>query len=196
MIDLKNTKSVSIWSNEVSDQVTLTKIITHLGYTPVICLSQDDAVKTTSFVIFAREELASAWIQRNYIYNFKRKIKEGALAFVVIDSGKGLSFPEGVTKIDLGSIDRKEIESIIVMQGGKTERASRREQALKVKLNRLFYIYSELLAHGQVSVDDVVSKTGMSARTISRDIKTIKEICIDKVIRKDVGNDLYFMSKR
>jgi len=195
-------KTIAVWTDNKADQKTLSMIISGKGYMPFICEKEDDLLPIPYFLLFAKYCREAAWfIGANN--DIRKKVTDGDLKCVVLyhltdsefpkDISRGYSFPKDAIKIDMDTLSKNEIMGIIENQAQKAQKISKRNEALAVKLNRLFYIYSQLVDKGEISVKEMLEKAHISRRTLSRDIKTIREVCIDKSIENYSDSNVYVM---
>jgi hypothetical protein len=202
MKDYEYRKTIAVWTDNKADQATLSVIINGKGYVPFICEKEDDLLPIPYFLLFAKySSEAFNFVYSNYEY--RKKVTDGDLKCVVLyhltdpeshkDISRGYHFPTDVIKIDMDSLSGNEINKIIESQAQKAQRIGKRSEALNIKLNRIFYIYSQLVDNGQISVDVILERAKITRRTLSRDIKTIRDVCIDKSIEHDPDFNSYTM---
>lgn len=197
--------TIAVWTDNKADQVTLSVIINKKGYVPFICEKEDDLLPIPYFLLFAKYSREASWFigTNNEI---RKKVTDGDLKCVVLyhladsnyfdDISRGYHFPKHVIKIDMDTLNLNEINGIIDTQAHKAHKINKRQEALIVKLGRLFYIYSQLVDNGQISVEEVLEKAQITRRTLSRDIKTIRDICIDKSIENQSDFNVYVMKDK
>lgn len=193
-------KTIALWTDNMADQETFSMIIRENGYQPLICEKQDDLLPISYFLLFAKNcrEVSHFIITNKKI---RKNITDGDLKFVVLnhwsdsnclyDISRGFHFPEDTIKIDMDSFSKKEINGIIEKQAEMAQKISKRNEALNIKLNRIFYIYSQLVDKGEIKVDEILERTRITRRTLSRDIKTIRDVCIDKSIENHSDFNVY-----
>jgi len=198
----KYNKTIAVWTDNLADQETLSMIISENGYHSFACEKEDDLLSVPYFLLFTKYSREAAWlIGANK--EIRKKVTDGYLKCVVlyhladnsslVDISRGYHFPKDTIKIDMDTIKKNEITGIIENQAQIAQKLSKRQEALGVKLNRLFYIYSQLVDKGQISVEETLEITNISRRTLSRDIKTIRDVCIDKSIENQSDLNLYVM---
>jgi hypothetical protein len=121
-------------------------------------------------------------------------IETGEVKIMVIDDGSNSNFPPAVMKIKLNMIGTEKIESSINEAAKNGRIISKREVALEQRCARIFYIYAQLMERGRISKPEILRKTGISDRTLKRDIRLIRDVCTDKKIDFDPSMDgWYFM---
>lgn len=202
MKDYEYRKTIAVWTDNKADQVTLSVIINGKGYVPFICEKEIDLLPIPYFLLFAKYSREASWFigTNNEI---RKKVMDGDLKCVVLyhltdpdfhkDISRGYYFPKDVIKIDMDTLNLNEINGIIGTQAQKARGIGKRNEALNIKLNRIFYIYSQLVDNGQISIDVILERAKITRRTLSRDIKTIRDVCIDKSIKHDPDFNLYTM---
>jgi len=195
-------KTIAVWTDNKTDQDILSKIISGNGYDPFLCEQKDDLLPIPYFLLFAKYSREAAWfIGANK--EIRKKVKDGNLKCAVLyhlndpdhpdEFSRGQQFPKDTIKIDMDAWSKNEIDEIIENQAQKASKINKRHEALAVKLNRLFYIYSQLVDKGEISVEEILEITHISRRTLSRDIRTIREVCIDKLIENQSDFNVYVM---
>jgi hypothetical protein len=198
----KYNKTIAVLTDNKADQVTLSMIINQKGYDPFISELEDDLLSVPYFLLFTKYSREAAWlIGANK--EIRKKVTDGYLKCVVlyhladnsslVDISRGYHFPKDTIKIDMDALNKNEVIGIIEKQAQNAQKLSKRQEALGVKLNRLFYIYSQLVDKGEISVEETLEITNISRRTLSRDIKTIRDVCIDKSIENQSDLNLYVM---
>lgn len=202
MMKYEYRKTIALWTDNKADQETLSMNISENGYHPFVCEKEDDLLSVPYFLLFAKYSREAAWlIGANK--EIRKKVTDGDLKCVVLyhladpnyfdDVSRGFHFPKHTIKIDMDTFNKNEINGIIDNQAKKAQKISKRQKALGVKLNRLFYIYSQLVDKGEISVEETLEMTHISRRTLSRDIKTIRDVCIDKSIENQSDFNVYVM---
>jgi predicted DNA-binding transcriptional regulator YafY len=73
------------------------------------------------------------------------------------------------------------------------EKRNNREKVIANKLNRLMYILRELDVKEEVFMEEIIKVTGVSKRTVLRDLKFLREMLIDKEIVFDEYQGSYIM---
>jgi hypothetical protein len=195
-------KTIAVWTDIKADQDILSTIISGKGYDPFISEKEDELLSIPYFLLFAKYSREAAWfIGANK--EIRKKVTDGDLKCVVLyhladpkyfdDISRGFHFPKDTIKIDMDTVNKNEITGIIEKQANKAQKISTRKEALSVKLNRLFYIYSQLVDKGEISVTEILEKAHITRRTLSRDIKTIRDVCIDKTIENHSDFNVYVM---
>lgn len=189
MITKGYNKTISVWSDNESDWRVLKPIINKSGFDAVLCKNGDDVSKIPAFLIFARINKIPTYYFSNHEILMKR-LKKGMVKLVLLDK-KEADYPYmDLVKVEIESIVDIELE--IKKQAEVAEKYNLRMIELHNKLHRIFYIYSELLKD-KVILDDILEEAGISRRTLTRDIKIIREVCLDKNIYFDEYDQSYYM---
>jgi hypothetical protein len=144
-----------------------------------------DVINTNCFIIFAKSLLVPSqfFMDRK---EFLQKVNDGEVKIVFLDDDSTLriqNIPPKAQRINVA--DEAEIKKWIKMRGKKPEKGDKRRMALKTKVGRLFYIYSEIYPDSSVSMEDILYRSGISKRTFHRDIELINEILWDKKVVLD-----------
>ena len=74
------------------------------------------------------------------------------------------------------------------------EKRNNREKVIANKLNRLMYILRELDVKEELFMEEIIKVTGVSKRTVLRDLKFLREMLIDKEIVFDEYQGSYIMN--
>ena len=184
MIKNEYHKTVFLWTDDEADLSVLSEIILKMGLQAILCGSEKDLLQYPGFLIFAKESnIYSLFFEYNP--QITKKINENELQLIVIDEFIGYHIPKHIKKIKIKSLDDSEIFTIIDLAAKNAMLINKKYEIFKTKLNRIFYIYTQLTEKGEVTFNDVLDKTKISKRTFSRDIKTIKDVCQDKSIEFD-----------
>jgi hypothetical protein len=122
------------------------------------------------------------------------KLEKLELFLVIV--GKNIKLkriPPQVNSIDSPIIDTKKVSDLIDKWQHYRTNLNLREQALTVKLNRLFFIYHKLFEGEYLYMDDILKMASVTKRTILRDLKTLKEVLVTKKITFDEEKKAYIM---
>jgi len=122
------------------------------------------------------------------------KLEKLELFLVIV--GKNIKLkriPPQVNRIDSPIIDTKKVSDLIDKWQHYRTNLNLREQALTVKLNRLFFIYHKLFEGEYLYMDDILKMASVTKRTILRDLKTLKEVLVTKKITFDEEKKAYIM---
>ena len=84
---------------------------------------------------------------------------------------------------------------IIKGQAKVAQKYNKRREALKKRMGRIFYIYSQLMDKDEFDSKDVLDRCEVSKRTFYRDMEIIKEVCIDLNI-ENIGDGKYSIRDR
>lgn len=179
-------KTIVVWADDYSTQMTLSKIIKSLKLSPVIFKNDNikAVLKIPCFLIFAKGDLMPS----EFIMARKVALSNGELTIAFFDDDR--PYPKsysskGIIQLDITKPD--DVKSFIEKLSKEVDRFSKRREAMKKKLNRLFYIYTLLKETGSVSTEDVLYRTAISKRTFYRDMETLKDICVDMQIEGSSG---------
>jgi hypothetical protein len=189
MITKGYNKTISVWSDNESDWLVLKPIINKSGFDAVLCSNKDDVSKIPAFLIFARNNEIPTYYFSNHAV-LMRRLKKGMIKLVLLDDKKPYNLYMDLDKVEIESIVAIELE--IKKQAEVVAKINLRMIELHNKLHRIFYIYSELL-EDKVFIDDILEEAGISRRTLTRDIKIIREVCLDKNIYFDDYDQSYSM---
>ena len=122
------------------------------------------------------------------------KLEKLNLYLVIVGLQKKLRrVPPQVHFISKLNTDEKEISAVIDIWQHYRQNLNKREQALTVKLNRLFYIYHVLFEGEYLFLEDIMKMASVSKRTILRDLKTLREVLVTKQITFDEEKKAYLM---
>jgi hypothetical protein len=122
------------------------------------------------------------------------KLEKLELFLVIV--GKNIKLkriPPQVNSIDSPIIDTKKVSDLIDKWQHYRTNLNLREQALTVKLNRLFFIYHKLFEGEYLYMEDILKMASVTKRTILRDLKTLKEVLVTKKITFDEEKKAYIM---
>jgi hypothetical protein len=122
------------------------------------------------------------------------KLEKLELFLVIV--GKNIKLkriPPQVNRIDSPIIDTKKVSDLIDKWQHYRTNLNLREQALTVKLNRLFFIYHKLFEGEYLYMEDILKMASVTKRTILRDLKTLKEVLVTKKITFDEEKKAYIM---
>jgi hypothetical protein len=122
------------------------------------------------------------------------KLEKLELFLVIV--GKNIKLkriPPQVNSIDSPIIDTKKVSDLIDKWQHYRTNLNLREQALTVKLNRIFFIYHKLFEGEYLYMDDILKMASVTKRTILRDLKTLKEVLVTKKITFDEVKKAYIM---
>jgi hypothetical protein len=122
------------------------------------------------------------------------KLEKLELFLVIV--GKNIKLkriPPQVNSIDSPIIDIKKVSDLIDKWQHYRTNLNLREQALTVKLNRLFFIYHKLFEGEYLYMEDILKMASVTKRTILRDLKTLKEVLVTKKITFDEEKKAYIM---
>jgi hypothetical protein len=122
------------------------------------------------------------------------KLEKLELFLIIV--GKNIKLkriPPQVNSIDAPIIDIKKVYDLIDKWQHYRTNLNLREQALTVKLNRLFFIYHKLFEGEYLYMDDILKMASVTKRTILRDLKTLKEVLVTKKITFDEEKKAYIM---
>ena len=122
------------------------------------------------------------------------KLEKLELFLVIV--GKNIKLkriPPQVNSIDSPIIDIKKVSDLIDKWQHYRTNLNLREQALTVKLNRLFFIYHKLFEGEYLYMEDILKMASVTTRTILRDLKTLKEVLVTKKITFDEEKKAYIM---
>jgi len=186
MIKNEYKKTVIVWTDDTTQQKILVKIITSLKLNPVIFNSNNvgPVLKVHCFLILVKGSL----IPSGFFDARNVALRTGELTVTFIDESKPLTKEYSVKNtIQLDITKPNEVTTYIKNLSLKVDSFSKRREALKKKLNRLFYIYTLLKEKGSVSIEDVLFRTEISKRTFYRDMETLKDICFDMQIEGCAG---------
>jgi hypothetical protein len=124
------------------------------------------------------------------------KLENLTIMIVVIGFQKKLrGIPPQVHCIHRSVFGKKNILQAIEVWQRYRQNLNKREQALAIKLNRLFYIYHVLYEGEYLFMEDILKMTRVSKRTIMRDIKTLRDVLVTKEIVFDESKGAYFMDE-
>ena len=179
-------KTIVVWTDNTSDQMTLAKIIQRLKFSPVIINNENvgPVLKIHCFLIFAKGSL----IPSDFFDTRNVALRNGELTVAFIDDSR--PYPTRFSSKDTIQLDitkPNDVQSLIKKLSTEVDRFNKRREAMKKKLNRLFYIYTLLKETGRVSIEDVLFRTEISKRTFYRDMEIIKDICVDMEIESTPG---------
>lgn len=181
MIKNEYKKTVVVWTDDFDDQQILVEIIKSLKLNPVVFKNEKvgPVLKVHCFLILAKGGLIPAdFFDTRYV-----ALRTGELTVMFIDESKPLSTKYSVKNtIELDITKPNEVMTYIKNLSLKVDSFSKRRDAMKTKLNRLFYIYTLLKETGRVSKEDVLYRTEISERTFYRDMETLKDICVEMQI--------------
>jgi hypothetical protein len=182
-------KTIVVWSDQNSDWLALKPIINKLGFDAVLCKNKDDVSKITTFLIFARiRKIPNYYFSEHAV--LKKRLEKGMVKLVLLDKKNLDSLYMEVDKVGIENIN--DIEKNIKKQAEVAEKYNLRMIELQDKLHRIFYIYKQLL-EDKLILDDILEEANISRRTLTRDIKIIREVCIDKKIYFDEYDQSYYM---
>jgi hypothetical protein len=143
-------------------------------------------------VVFVDEEN----IDENFFDNdiLLDKLEKLNLLLIIVGTTKKLRRVSPQTRfISKPIISKKQVSVIIDIWQHYRKNLNKREQALTVKLNRLFFIYHLLFEGEYLYIEDVMKMANVSKRTILRDLKTIRAILVSKEITFDEEKKAYLM---
>ncbi len=189
MITKGYNKTIAVWSDSDSDGLALTPIINKLGFDAVLCKNKDDVAIIPAFLIFARINKIPTYYFSGHAVLTKR-LKNEMVKLVLLDNVKPANLYMELNKVDIES--QVDIEQEIKKQAVVADKFNLRMIQLQDKLHRIFYIYRQLL-EGKVILDEILEEANISRRTLTRDIKIIREVCMDKNIYFDEDDHSYNM---
>lgn len=172
------------------------KLITEVAHTREghlnTLVSKTDLSNLSDYLIFIDED----YIDENFFDDelLLDKLEKLDLFIVVVGTNKKLKrVPPQVQFISKPIVSKKQILVIIDIWQHYRKNLNLREQALTVKLNRIFFIYHLLFEGEYLYVEEVMKMASVSKRTILRDLKTLREVLVTKKITYDEEKKAYVM---
>ena len=122
------------------------------------------------------------------------KLEKLQMFIVIVGTTKKLRrVPPQVQFISKPIISKKQVLVIIEIWQRYRQNLNKREQALTVKLNRLFFIYHKLFEGEYLYIDDIMKMASVTKRTILRDLKILRDVLVTKEITFDEEKRAYIM---
>jgi len=172
------------------------KLITEVVHTSMSHLntlvSKTDLTNLSDYLIFIDED----YIDEHFFDDevLLDKLEKLDLFIVVVGTNKKLKrVPPQVQFISKQIVSKKQILVIIDIWQRYRQNLNKREQALTVKLNRLFFIYHKLFEGEYLYIDDIMKMASVSKRTILRDLKILRNVLVTKEITFDEEKRAYIM---
>lgn len=192
MIKAGYDKTIVIWTDNETDKVTFSKIIKGIKFHPVICETEAEVLKIRSFLIFARDHIVPPrFVDHERI---RKNLKDGELKIMHIED-TGFK-PLRMRSYFVDSALPEDVISKIKHQAKIAEKFNCRRIAMKNKLTRLFYIYTQFESKGEVHMSDVIDKTGISKKTFYRDLEIIRDICVDTMSIENPSNTTTYVKMK
>lgn len=151
------------------------------------------AIKWNGELIICHEELLDINIFKTNI-NLVEAIEKLNVLFLIIGNTIQFKFkPINVKELKNETKIKKDLDALIVKWLVINEKRNNREKVIANKLNRLMYILRELDVKEEVFMEEIIKVTGVSKRTVLRDLKFLREMLIDKEIAFDEYQGSYIM---
>ena len=191
-IDLNNIK-IALWTSHDSDLKLLEEVIHAIEGQYFIVEEKSQILESTDILVFIDEENVEDYFFNETMLDKLEKLK---MMVVIIGGQKKMrGIPPQVHCIHQSVFGKKQIMQAIEVWQRYRQNLNKREQALAVKLNRLFYIYHALYESEYLFLEDVMKMASVSKRTIMRDIKTLRDILVTKEIVYDECKKAYIMDE-
>ena len=187
-----NKLECALWLTKSSDLKLIKKILlTYKGKTTTVT-SKSLLVSFSDTIVFVDENyIDDRFFDDDILLD---KLEKLELFLVIVGKNKKLKrIPPQVNSIDSPIIDIKKVSDLIDKWQHYRTNLNLREQALTVKLNRLFFIYHKLFEGEYLYMDDILKMASVTKRTILRDLKTLKEVLVTKKITFDEVKKAYIM---
>jgi hypothetical protein len=187
-----NKLECALWLTKSSDLKLIKKILlTYKGKTTTVT-SKSLLVSFSDTIVFVDENyIDDRFFDDDILLD---KLEKLELFLVIVGKNKKLKrIPPQVNSIDSPIIDIKKVSDLIDKWQHYRTNLNLREQALTVKLNRLFFIYHKLFEGEYLYMDDILKMASVTKRTILRDLKTLKEVLVTKKITFDEEKKAYIM---
>ena len=152
------------------------------------------ATKWNGELIICHEDLLDVNIFKTNI-NLVEAIEKLNVLFLII--GNTIQFkykPINVKVLKNETKIKKDIDALIGKWLIINEKRNNREKVIANKLNRLMYILRELDVKEELFMEEIIKVTGVSKRTVLRDLKFLREMLIDKEIVFDEYQGSYIMN--
>ena len=187
-----NKLECALWLPKSSDlKLIKNTLLTYKGKTTTVT-SKSLLVSFSDTIVFVDENyIDDRFFDDDILLD---KLEKLELFLVIV--GKNIKLkriPPQVNSIDSPIIDIKKVSDLIDKWQHYRTNLNLREQALTVKLNRLFFIYHKLFEGEYLYVDDILKMASVTKRTILRDLKTLKEVLVTKKITFDEEKKAYIM---
>ena len=152
------------------------------------------ATKWNGELIICHEDLLDVNIFKTNI-NLVEAIEKLNVLFLIIGNTIQFKFkPINVKVLKNETKIKKDIDALIGKWLIINEKRNNREKVIANKLNRLMYILRELDVKEELFMEDIIKVTGVSKRTVLRDLKFLREMLIDKEIVFDEYQGSYIMN--
>lgn len=152
------------------------------------------ATKWNGELIICHEELLDINIFKTNI-NLVEAIEKLNVLFLIIGNTIHFKFkPINVKVLKNETKIKKDLDALIGKWLVINEKRNNREKVIANKLNRLMYILRELDVKEEVFMEEIIKVTGVSKRTVLRDLKFLREMLIDKEIVFDEYQGSYIMN--
>ena len=187
-----NKLECALWLPKSSDLKLIKKILlTYKGKTTAVT-SKSLLVSFSDTIVFVDENyIDDRFFDDDILLD---KLEKLELFLVIVGENIKLKrIPPQVNRIDSPIIDIKKVSDLIDKWQHYRTNLNLREQALTVKLNRLFFIYHKLFEGEYLYMDDILKMASVTKRTILRDLKTLKEVLVTKKITFDEEKKAYIM---
>jgi hypothetical protein len=187
-----NKLEFALWLPKSSDlKLIKNTLLTYKGKTTTVT-SKSLLVSFSDTIVFVDENyIDDRFFDDDILLD---KLEKLELFLVIV--GKNIKLkriPPQVNSIDSPIIDTKKVSDLIDKWQHYRTNLNLREQALTVKLNRLFFIYHKLFEGEYLYMDDILKMASVTKRTILRDLKTLKEVLVTKKITFDEEKKAYIM---
>jgi hypothetical protein len=190
-IDLKNT-TCALWLPKDYDLTLIKEVIDSIKGSIISISRKNLLVGLSDVIIFVDEEN----IDEHFFSDetLLDKLEKLQLFIVIVGTTKKLRrVPPQVQFISKPIISKKQVLVIIEIWQRYRQNLNKREQALTVKLNRLFFIYHKLFEGEYLYIDDVMKMASVTKRTILRDLKILRDVLVTKEITFDEEKRAYIM---
>jgi hypothetical protein len=152
------------------------------------------ATKWNGELIICHEDLLDVNIFKTNI-NLVEAIEKLNVLFLIIGNTIQFKFkPINVKVLKNETKIKKDIDALIGKWLIINEKRNNREKVIANKLNRLMYILRELDVKEELFMEEIIKVTGVSKRTVLRDLKFLREMLIDKEIVFDEYQGSYIMN--
>jgi hypothetical protein len=190
-IDLKNT-TCALWLPKDYDLTLITEVVDSIKGNIISVTRKNRLVGLSDVIIFVDEENID-----EHFFNDEtllEKLEKLNLFIVIVGTTKKLKrIPPQVQFISKPIISKKQVLVIIDIWQRYRQNLNKREQALTVKLNRLFFIYHKLFEGEYLYIDDIIKMASVTKRTILRDLKILRDVLVTKEITFDEEKRAYIM---
>jgi len=190
-IDLKNT-TCALWLPKDYDLTLIKEVIDSIKGNIISISRKNLLVGLSDVIIFVDEEN----IDEHFFSDetLLDKLEKLQLFIVIVGTTKKLRrVPPQVQFISKPIISKKQVLVIIEIWQRYRQNLNKREQALTVKLNRLFFIYHKLFEGEYLYIDDIMKMASVTKRTILRDLKILRDVLVTKEITFDEEKRAYIM---